>query len=74
MRIVISKYDCVRLLSENSTYELRDGERIIETGKVSKEGYIEVYQDLYDDIHVVKVNSFRVNTDGTYEVDSEDLV
>lgn len=52
MKIVLNKYSQVRLISNNSNYELEDDEKVIEINKIRQDEYIEIYQDIFTEYHV----------------------
>ena len=56
MKIVISRYSQVRLISNNSDYVIGDDEKVIEINKIGKDEYIEIFQDLFDNYHIDKID------------------
>ena len=73
MKIVIKKYDGVILIPNNSNYKPRKDERVIEIDKISKNSYIHVWVDVFENTHVDKVNNINsedyfVPTDKDIEV------
>ena len=53
---VINRYSQVRLISNNSDYVIGDDEKVIEINKIGKDEYIEIFQDLFDNYHIDKID------------------
>lgn len=56
MKIIVNRYSQVRLISNNSNYVIDEDEKVIEINKISNDEYIEIYQDLFDNYHIEKID------------------